>query len=128
MQHIERFNAALTAHLGLSLTLDENLRDQVYRTELLHRTPRQRQPTRSCAKFIPTALALYDVLQQTAALPEDNAVPASSPETDALCRFATRLPAPLSEANRRALLTMLVAVTEPELYEKFAREACGTNE
>jgi len=129
IEHIETFNAALAQKFSFAPDLNNAARDAIFRAEHLRRTPRTRETDALLHQIHPDAFALYDALQAFTTLPEQDAFQNAAAEISALCEFAARLSAPMSEAHRRALLTALVALTEPALYETFARaHVAQTNE
>jgi hypothetical protein len=118
---IEAFRTALAQSFGLVTDLTAQTRDAVFQPEHLRHAPYSRAAADLLRQIHPEAFALYGELQARAALPSTRPPDTASPALGALCEFAAQLPAPASEADRRALLTMLVALTDPELYETFAR-------
>lgn len=121
VEQIEAFNTALAQTFALSLALNTETRDAIFRAEHLRRAPRTQESDALLHQIHPEALDLYDMLQAHAALKQETLLAAASPELTALSDFAAHLPAPWSEANRRAVLTSLVALTYPALYEQFAQ-------
>ncbi len=121
VKHVEEFKRALAERFGLSLALSAETRDAIFRQEHLRKTPPTREADALLRQIHPQVFALYDALQTCAVLKESEAAEVASTELTALAAFAEKLATPLSEANRRALLTMLVAQIDPVLYETFAQ-------
>lgn len=129
LEQIELFQRALAQKFSLALELTAQTRDELYRAEHLHRAPRSPESDALLKQIHPDAAALYDELQTGATPRAEETIQNASPEISALAQFAARLPAPLNEANQRALLIALVALTDPALYENFARtHVTRTNE
>lgn len=121
VEQIEAFNAALAQQFSLSLTLNTETRDSIFRAEQLRRTPRTTVSDALLSRIHPDALGLYQTLQERAVLKEDATLTNTPPEIAALSEYALHLATPWSEANRRAVLISLVALTNPTLYEQFAQ-------
>jgi len=129
LEQIELFQRALAQKFSLALELTAQTRDELYRAEHLRRAPRSLESDALLKQIHPDASALYDELQTNAMLRATETIQNASPEISALAQFAARLPAPLNEANQRALLGALVALTDPALYTNFARaHVARTNE
>ena len=121
VEHIEIFNDALEKKLNLRLSLDAALRDEIFSDELLRR-PAHTRATENILRLIhPEAMQLYDELQTRADLPCQEILADASDAQNALLQFAqTLVPAP-APGQCRALAHMLVAVTQPDLYERISR-------
>lgn len=129
LEQIELFQRALAQKFSLTLELNAQVRDELFRAEHLRRTAHSPESDALLKQIHPDASALYDELQTNAALRATEIIQNASPEMSALVQFAVRLPAPLSKANQRALLIALVALTDPALFENFARNHIArTNE
>lgn len=122
VEQIETFNAALAQKLDVRLNLDAALRDEIFQAELLRRPSHTRVSQTLLQHIHPDAMQLYDALQAHAALKHADTFGQDSAEQNALAQFVAQLPAPLHPAQQRAILEMLVALTDAALYERFARE------
>jgi hypothetical protein len=123
LARIEEFSDLLRARLGLALELTPALRDGSYQQDQLHRLAHPPEANDLLHQIHPEALDLYDALQLHAAMNEQGPPQRISAELEALCRYAAQVPTPLDPARRRALLAMLVALYDPDLYDRFANES-----
>jgi hypothetical protein len=115
---IDQFQSALANRFRLDLALDASVRDAIYRQEHLRRVQTDDE---LLMRIHPEAMTVYRELQARNAVP---AAPDTEPRPDtakAVRAFADQLATPLPPGQRRALLNMLVALADTELFESFAR-------
>ncbi len=122
VREIESFRAVLERQFGMELPLNNALRDSVYQAEQLRRAPRTAAGEALLRQIHPEAMTLYDSLQAHATLRAQAALEPAAPELDALANLTAQLSLPWNEAQRRALLDLLVALGDPALFEGFVRE------
>ncbi|MBI4673968.1 MAG: sulfotransferase [Chloroflexi bacterium] len=122
VEQIEAFNAALAQKFDLSLSLNAAVRDEIFQAELLSRPPHPRAAQTLLEKIHPDAMQLYDALQACTVLKHAEPLVQDTPEQNALVQFVAQLPTPLNQGQRRAILEILVALTDGALYERLARE------
>jgi len=118
----DSFGAELTSKFGIRVDLNRGVRDSVYQAGHLNRCPHTDAGETLLHQIHRDAMALYDCLQAAAFLPDRSPPVPLSPPLRALAQFAAQLSTPLSEADRRALLSPLVALTDPQLFETYSRE------
>lgn len=117
----DAFGAELAQKFGIQLELNRAVRDSVYQAERFKRTRRSAATETLLAQIHPDAIACYERLQKAAFLPDESPLDAAPPQLEALAQFAAQLPAPLGEADQRALLPPLVALTDAALFVEYSR-------
>jgi len=124
VNQVTNLGRLLQEKLGLVVTLDPIIRDEIYHPDEFQALPLTAEAEAILNATYPRALEVYVRLNTLADLPEESTSAPSGlrPEIVALSSFVSTLPNPQQAPLNRALLATLLASLAPSALEAFWRD------
>lgn len=116
----DKFRELLKNKFGLELEIDRQAVDSQYHPAELRKIPLTADFLSILGKIHPASTTLYDQLNKLAALTDTKDLPSEQTgDISFLIKFVNSMSKPLSPAQRRSALLLLVEFIEPGLIDKY---------